>query len=289
MNGASAYLTTQASDVPVIGDASDQDPAWSGTGNNMFGAQPTGTAGAAYTIIGDYFETVGGTKMAGASFNVASSAGALDAAAASAEAAGLEVGYTNTEVPFGTSDVGAIVLGIKDSGADVLYLPITFDTALAIVQGLRQNDVDLKGILAATGYGNDLLESQPAVEAAQGVSFSIAYAPVSLGTPATDRLKAGVQSQGIESGIPTYAMISGWLNTELLLYGLEEAGCDASGEEFIAAVNESNTYDGGGLFPNPIDYTTTEISEQCQYFVTLEGEEFVPVEGASPLCGTPLE
>jgi branched-chain amino acid transport system substrate-binding protein len=181
------------------------------------------------------------------------------------------------------------VLGIKDSGADVLYLPITFDTALAIVQGLRQNDVELTGILAATGYGNDLLESEPAVEAAQGVSFSIAYAPVSLGTEATDRLKSAVQAQGIQSGIPTYAMISGWLNADLLLYGLEQAGCDASGADFISTVQQSTTYDGSGLFPNPIDYTTTEVTEQCQYFVTLEDHDFVPVEGASPLCGTPLD
>jgi branched-chain amino acid transport system substrate-binding protein len=289
MNGASTYLTTQAADIPVLGDASDQDPAWRALDNNLFPAQPTADAGAAYTIIGEYFDTVGGTKMAGASFNVASSAGALDGAATSAEAAGLDVGYVNTEVPFGTSDVGAIVLGIKDSGADVLYLPITFDTALSIVQGLRENDVDLKGILAATGYGNDLLESEPAVEAAQGVSFSIPYAPVSLGTEATDRLANAVRDQGVESGIPTYAMISGWLNADLLLYGLEQAGCDASGADFISAVSESDTFDGSGLFPHPIDYTTEEVTEQCQYFVTLEDHEFVPVEGAAPLCGPRLE
>ncbi|SEP04872.1 ABC transporter substrate-binding protein [Trujillonella endophytica] len=287
--GASAYLTTQASDVPVLGDASDQDPGWRALDNNMFQAQPIPDAGAAYTVIGDYFDTIGGTKIAGASFPVASSSGALDAAAVSAEEAGLDVGYLNTEVPFGSTDVGAIVLGIRDSGADVLYLPITFDTALAIVEGLRQNDVELAGILAATGYGNDLLESEPAVAAAQGVSFSIAYAPVSLGTESTERLANAVREQGIESGIPTYGMVSGWFNADLLIYGLEQAGCDASQTDFIAAVNESDSYDGSGLFPAPIDYTTTEADELCQYFVTLEGEEFVAVEGAAPLCGTRIE
>ncbi len=287
--GGIQFLTTQASDIPVLGDATDQNPGWREPGNNLFQSQAVPDPAHVFGQLGEYFSAIGGTTFAGASFPVQASQAALESAAESAEAAGLEVGYTNTEVPFGTSDVGAIVLGIRDSGADVLYLPITFDTALAVVEGLRQADVELKGIVAATGYGNDLLESEPAVAAAQGVSFSLGYAPAALETEATERLASAVRDQGIESGIPAYAMASGWFNADLLLHGLELAGCDAPRADFVAALDQDSTWDAGGLYPNPIDYTTAEIDQVCQYFVTLEGEEFVPVEDASPACGERID
>jgi ABC-type branched-subunit amino acid transport system substrate-binding protein len=286
--GASQFVTSQAAGVPVLGDASDQSPEWRATGNNMFPAQPVPDPEAVYPIQGEYMKAVGGTKMGGAAFPVAASQGALESVAESAEAAGLDVGYLNTSFPIGSTDVGPIVLGVQDSGTDVLYLPITFESALAVVEGLRQNDVELAGVLAATGYGNDLLESAPAVEAAQGVSFSVGYAPVEMGIEATDRLAAAVRDQGVESGIPTYAMTSGWFNADLLLHGLELAGCDASQQEFIDALNQDDTFDASGLYANPIDYTVEDQPESCLWFVTLQGEEFVPVEDAAPACGERL-
>ena len=39
-------------------------------------------------------------------------------------AQGLDPVYTNTTVDFGTTDVGPLVLGIKNSGADAVYLPL---------------------------------------------------------------------------------------------------------------------------------------------------------------------
>ena len=287
--GATQFVSSQAAEVPVLGDASDQSPEWREPGNNMFPAQPVPDPEAVYSIVGEYMAAVGGTTFGGAAFPVAASQGALEAAALSAEEAGLERGYLNPNFPIGSTDVGPIVLGIKDSGSDVLYLPITFDSALAVVEGLRQNDVELAGVLAATGYGNGLLESAPAVEAAQGVTFSVGYSPVEMETEATERLAAAVREQGVESGIPTYAMTSGWFNADLLLHGLEVAGCDATQAEFVEALNADDTYDASGLFANPIDYTVQDQPELCLWYVTLEGEEFVPVEGASPACGERID
>ncbi|WP_051683938.1 ABC transporter substrate-binding protein [Blastococcus sp. URHD0036] len=283
--GATQFVTTQGAGTPVLGDVTDQSPEWREVGNNMFPAQPVPDPEAVYSNTGEFFETIGATTFGGVAFSVPASAAALQSAADSAEAAGLEVGYLNPNVQFGSTDVGPIVLGIKDSGTDGVYLPITFDTALAVVQGLEQEGVETKGILAATGYGADLLDNPVAIEAAQGVSFSIGYAPVSLGTEATERLANAVRDEGVESGIPGYAMSSGWLNADLLLHGLEVAGCDATQQEFIDALNQDDTFDASGLYGQPIDFTVADQAQSCQYYVTLEGEEFVPVEGASPACG----
>ena len=56
-------------------------------------------------------------------------------------ALGLDPAYTNTSIDFGASDVGAPVLGIKNAGADGVYLPMAAATNIAVAQGLQQNGV----------------------------------------------------------------------------------------------------------------------------------------------------
>ena len=66
-----------------------------------------------------------------------------------------------TSTPRSTSAAptsGRSCSGIKNSGADGLYLPLDADTNFAIVQGLQQNGVKMKANVLATGYGQDLLD-----------------------------------------------------------------------------------------------------------------------------------
>ena len=92
--------------------------------------------------------------------------------------------YTNTTVDFGSTDVGPQVLGIKNSGADAVYLPLVAGSNIAVVQGLAQNGVKMKSTVLATGYGQPLLD-QP-VSATFGPEVIMA-----------DRLRAGgAEDQG---------------------------------------------------------------------------------------------
>ena len=74
-------------------------------------------------------------------------------------AVGLDPVYTNTTVEFGTSDVGPLVLGIKNSGADAVYLPMVAASNIAVIEGLAQNGVEMKANVLATGYGQAFLDS----------------------------------------------------------------------------------------------------------------------------------
>lgn len=111
----------------------------------------------------------------------------------SAEHAGLTRGYVNERVPLGPMDVGPVVLGIKESGADVLYTLVLPDTAFALVAGLRQAGVQMKSVLLATGYGADLLESPPAIGVAQGIGFLTSYSPVEMNNDATRAWSAALK------------------------------------------------------------------------------------------------
>jgi ABC-type branched-subunit amino acid transport system substrate-binding protein len=288
--GASPFLVSQAGSVPVFGGAWDGAQEWNATDDNLFNSAPVPNYDIVYGQAGEFMAAQGATKVAGIAVNSPSSQDGLENGMRSIDAAGLERGYVNDSVPFGSTDVGTLVLGIIDSGADAVYTTLNFDTSLAIVAGLKQADYPVKVFYSPTGYGADLLESEPAVQAGQGVTFGTSITPVELDTPATQALREGlIEHSDNESGIPGFYESQGWLGADLLLHGLEEAGCDAAQEDVVAALQSDEDWDANGLYPSPIPQTTVEYEEQCSFYVTLEGESFVPVEGASPLCARPVD
>ena len=113
---------------------------------------------------------------------------------------GLKPVYTNTTVDFGSTDVGPQVLGIKNAGADAVYLPLVANSNLAVVQGLAQNGVKMKSAVLATGYGQPLLD-QP-VSKTFGPTYVLAtgYAPVELKTKATKQFQADLKKYAERHG-----------------------------------------------------------------------------------------
>ena len=287
--GASPYLTTQASGTPVFGGAWDGAQEWSATDDNLFNSGFVPDYETVYTTAGEFLKEQGATTVAGIAYVSPSSQAGLESGMASIDAAGLERGYINNSVQFGSTDVGPMVLGILDSGADAVYTTINFDTSLALVAGLKQAGWD-GTFISPTGYGADLLQSAPAVEIGQGVIFSSAFTPVESETEATQALKSALQEYtDNESGIPGFYESQGWFGADLFLYGLEQAGCETSQGEVISTLQQTDDWDAGGLYPKPIPQSTTEYDEQCSFYLRLEGDTFVPVDGAEPFCGTPVE
>jgi len=289
--GGSQFMTTQAKAVPLIGGGFDGAPEWSSLDNNLFATlPPLDNSSVTHSTVGDYFKAKGGAKLAIVAYDSPSASQIAEAALKSAEAAGLEKGYFNDTVPFGSTDVGAIVLGIINSGADVLQLYVEPTTSFSVVAGLKQAGYEMKSMVSAIGYGADLLASEPAIQAGQGVTFATPSAPIELNTPATQRLAKALQEHaGSDSGIPGFAQSMGWQAADLFLHGLELAGCDASSQEVVDALRADNTWDADGLYPKPRDFGEAGIDESCYYYVTLEGKAFVPDPDATPLCGGIIE
>ena len=283
--GAAPYATTGGKGTPVIGAGTDGAKQWDSTDNNLFPAVPVPQFGKVYSTTGLYFKGVGGTKVAGLAFGTPSATGSLEANLKSAEAAGLTRGYVNKSIPLGSTDVGAIVLGIIHSKADVVTMSLNPDTAFAVVAGLKQAGYKTKATLTATGYGADLLESKPAVQAAQDVSFLVGWEPVELKTAATEKFSKYLKKAGVTSGIPGFSQTVGWLMTDLFLHALDKAGCDASQAKLISTLRQDKTWNAGGLYGFSFDYSKAHQDKQCLYYLRLKGNEFVPEPGNTPLCG----
>lgn len=282
---AAEYLTTQASGTPVLGPATDGAPQWLENDTNLFPSSPPPLTDVAFTTTGEYLAQQGVTKVAGVAMAVPASQQALETVLQSTDAAGLERGYVNDNLPLGSEDVSGVVLGIQDSGSDGLYLPITTNSAVAVMQGLSQAHYDIKAAILASGYGASTLENQTFVDAAQGASFTVGYTPVEVENDATARLKESMEAAGVPDGIPDLGQIQGWMTADLLLHGLELAGCDASQEELMTALEGDTTWDSGGLLPKKFDFTDhRHLGQECSYFVKLQGNEFVPASDEA-ICG----
>jgi ABC-type branched-subunit amino acid transport system substrate-binding protein len=284
--GATQFATTAGKKVPFFGGAFDGAPAWNNTDNNLFGVLPPLDFSKAYSVAGDYAKSQGGTKVAAISYDSPAAKEGMEATLRSTDAAGLSRGYINEGVPFGSTDVGAIVLGIINSKSDVVQFGTNPETSFAVMAGLKQANYKVKALVSPTGYGADLLQSPTAVQAAQGLSFTAAWKPTELKTPQTEQMTTALKKYaGSTSGIPGFGQAMGWFTADLLLHSLELNNCDASQDKIIAGLRKDKTWDGDSLLPAARDFSTGSPDSQCSYYVKLEGNGFVPEKDASPLCG----
>lgn len=282
---AAPYLTSH--NVPVIG-AGEDGPEWI-TSKNMFSIFGALQTTKVATTMGKFFKMEGVTNLGVAAYSlpIASESGA--AAAASAEAAGIKVGYLNAKVSLG-SDVAPIVLAMKNAGVDGIVMQMDPDTAFGIIKGLRDQGVNLKVALLPTGYGGDLLQAGPgALAAAQNVYFLSGYELVEMQTTATKQFAADVKSAGIKTE-PTYAAYNGYISVGLLVRALKAAGANPTSASLITALSGIHDWDAVGLFgSHKLDINDRENivagADNCQWIAKLEGSTFKPVPGAIPVCG----
>lgn len=294
-NSAFAFLSYRYlldSKIPLIG--AGYDGTYYGQPGNEDLFSPSGNTapfdGSSFDNISKVMKKLGATKVAALAYAVVASGGA---AAKSFQqyavpAAGLKAVYTNTSVDYGTTDVGPLVLGIKNAGADAVFLPMVASTNFAVVQGLEQNGVDMKANVLATGYGQDLLDSPIAKTLGPNTVLINSFKPVELETKATTRFQADLKKYAGLTGVPDYGVYTGYIACELAILGLQRAGATPTRQGFIDGLHRLGTYDQAGLACQPVDISLENFgkfpSTGCQYFLQVKDGKFVPY----PRTGKPI-
>jgi branched-chain amino acid transport system substrate-binding protein len=233
---------------------------------------------------------LGAKKLASISYS-ASPSGTASVEAVQKYAApefGLEDAYTNTTLEFGTQDVQPIVLGIKNSGADGLYLPLDNDTNVAIIQALQQNGVKMKANVLATGYSQQLLDQPVAqIMTPNDVLLSV-YKPVELANdPAVKEFRANLKKYAGITGVPDYGAYTGYIACDMAITGLEEAGANPTRQGFVDGIRNLGKYDAAGLTCKPLQVgydtfgKTPETS--CNWFLIVEDGKFKVLNGGKPI------
>jgi branched-chain amino acid transport system substrate-binding protein len=232
----------------------------------------------------------GAKKIAGVAYgaSASSTASAKTTVNIAGPAQGLDPVYLNTTVEFGTSDVGPLVLGIKNAGADAAYLPMVASSNIALVQGLEQNGVQMKFNALMTGYGQSLLDSAAAKTLKPNTYFMQTYKPVEVNDKSTKQFQADLKKVGI-TGVPDYGKYTGYITCDLAITALEQMGKNVNREDFAPKFRALGKYDAAGLNCRPYDVgldTFGKFPETgCIYGTQIKNGKFVVVNKGKPVIG----
>ena len=288
--GAYRYLVQQ--DIPVVGSGFD-GPEWGQQPNtNLFSTtDPFDAHLPQYTGLANFVKQHGGSNLACLGYGISpSSSSAAKGCHLSAMHEGLRSGYLNTSIPFGSVDMGSVALGMTSAGSDSVYLAMDNNTNFAVIAAAKQAGINLKVVVAATGYGQTLLDDPSAVSTGQGAYFVTAGAPIELNTAATRQFKSALAKYEGFTGIPGFDWYEGWQDADLVIRGLQAAGKNPTRQSFIDNLHKVTGWDAGGLLPAPVDFSLAHFGkaapQTCGWYVTLRGTRFVPVPAnGKPVCG----
>ena len=190
-----------------------------------------------------------------------------------------------------STDVGPVVLGIKNSGADGVYLPLDSNTNFSIVQQLQQNGVETKANVLATGYSQDLLDQPIAKTITPNDVMQSSYKPIELGGKAIKTFTSNLKKGGI-TGVPNYGVYTGYITCDMAILGLKNAGDNPTRQSFVDGLRKTNggIYDSAGLTCNPIDLSYEHFGkiadrESCLYYVQVKDGKFVVYNNGKPIRG----
>ena len=267
-----SYRYLKDKGVPTIGGGFDGTYYGEKGNENILSALGNSApfTGLSYTTSTKVMKQLGATKSAAIAYgaSASSSASAKTLQDFAAPAVGIDPVYTNTTVEFGTSDVGPIVLGIKNSGADAAYLPLVAESNFAILQGLAQNAVKMKALVLPTGYGQGLLDSPLAKTLGPEVVFFQTYKPVEINDKATKQFQADRKKEGL-SGVPDYGQYTGYITCDLAITALQQMGKDVNREDFAPKFRELGKYPETG----------------CSYYMQVKNGKFVVMNKGKPVTG----
>jgi len=282
-----AKLPVIAANVGGLPDFSD--PANTG----LFDVYGYGKQSVVTTTLGEYLKSQGATKIAAIGYgNSPNSKLGTQNAVESAKAAGLEVGFFDTTLSAGSTDVGPLIQKIKDSGADAVYSPVVPATGYALVKGLARAGVHLKAAVLATGYAQAVIDDPANREAAKGVSFMVLGSPIEAQTAGTKEFSEAIAKYAGVTGIPDFSQYLGWMATDAFVDGLSLPGAADDPATFMTELRKA-TWDGAGL-QAPINYAdvkpTKPLEDQnnCTNFVLFDGQKFT-LQGGKPVCGKVVE
>jgi len=280
--------------VPVTGGFFD-GPEWGEQPyTNMF-ASDVGSVDPKYPVntgIGAFMKSHGGTVVCSYGYSISpSSARSAYGTALSFEHVGGKEGVLDTSVPFGSVDMTTEALVAKQKGCNAFYAGLDDNSNYALATALDQDGVKAKVLVFPTGYEPSVINST-AWSAVQGDYFDTTFRPFQLPDAATQQMKSALDTYEhfTSSEFPNFSQYESWLGADLMIKGIQLAGTNPTHASIITALRNLKSYNGNGLLPSTINYSTVfghDPAESCGWYLRAEQSGFVPVS-SQPVCGTDL-
>jgi branched-chain amino acid transport system substrate-binding protein len=281
--------------VPMLGGGFDGSYYYETGNENIVSAYGDGTPvpGLTYDNVGKVMKQAGAKKGGAIGYGVSPSSSETAKATVNyaVPAVGLQKGYLNTAVDFGTTDVGPIVLGIKNAGTDAIYLPLDSSTNLAVISGLQQNNVPMKATISATGYGQALLDQPASKTLTAHDYFQTAYKPVELGGSAVKTFQQNLKKYAGVTGVPGFGEYTGYVSCDLFIVGLKAAGKNPTRQSWVDGIRTTNggIYDNAGLTCGNRNFSKANfgkvVKDSCIYYTYVKDGKWKVAFGGKPTTG----
>jgi branched-chain amino acid transport system substrate-binding protein len=280
--------------VPVTGGFFD-GPEWGEQPyTNMF-ASDYGSVDQKYPVnteIGAFMKSHGGTVICSYGYGISpSSSRSAYGTVLSFKHAGGKEGVLDTTVPFGSVDMTTEALVAKQKGCNAFYAGLDDNSNYALATALRQDGVKTKVLVFPTGFEPSVINST-AWPSVQGDYFDSAFRPFQVPNAGTQQMKAALDKyvHFTSSEFPNFSQYESWLGADLMIKGIQQAGKNASSSGVIKALRNLKSYNGNGLLPNTINYSTIfghDPAESCGWYLRAQKNGFVPIS-SQPVCGKDL-
>jgi branched-chain amino acid transport system substrate-binding protein len=286
-----AAKTPQQQGVPVTGGFFD-GPEW-GTQpyTNMF-ASDAGSVDPKYPVntgFGNFIKAHGGKILCSYGYGISpSSTRSAIGTADSMQRAGGQVGQLDTSIAFGSVDMTTPALVAKQKGCDTFYAGLDDNSNFALAEALKQAGVKPKVMIFPTGFESQLVHS-PSWAAVQGGYFVSEFRPFQLPDAGTRQMQSALEKYAHfnSSQFPNFSQYESWMGADLMIKGLQLAGKNPTQAGVIHALRGLKSYNGNGLLPQTIDYSTVfghDLPQTCEWYMIAKPNGFVPAS-SSTFCG----
>jgi branched-chain amino acid transport system substrate-binding protein len=231
----------------------------------------------------------GATNVGGLAYGISpSSTGSIKDTKTALESIGLKMGYENLSVDFGTTDVSTPVLAMKQANVDFAICSCVQSTVLAMVTGLKQAGSTAKSLSQASA-DSSLFSSASAAQAAQGMYYASTFPPLDTNNSASNTFVANIKAvdPSYKTGdYPSFGVVAAYLGSALMAEGLKVAGQNPTRQSFIQNLAQVTAWDADGLLPAPVGFNHfgTAQTTYCEFYVKVQGQGFVAVNGGKALC-----
>ena len=284
----------QQAGMPVTGGFFD-GPEWGQQPyTNMF-ASDVGSVDDKYpvnTSIGAFMKAHGGTVICSYGYGISpSSSRSAVGTNLSFVHAGGKVGVLDTAIPFGSVAMTTPALTAKQKGCNAYYAGLDNNSNDALATALEQEGVKPKVMVFPTGYESSAIGT-PAWKSVQGGYFETEFRPFSLPNAGTQQMQSALEKYAHFSSkeFPSFSQYESWLGADLMIKGLQLAGPNPTHASVISALRKIKSYNGNGLLPENINYSTAfghDLAKSCGWYMKAEKSGFVAVS-SQPWCGTDL-
>ena len=90
-----------------------------------------------------------------------------------------------------------------------------------------------------------------------------------------------------KSQFPAFSQYEAWLGADLMIKGIQLAGPNPTQTTVIKKLRGLKSYNGNGILPNPINYSTIfgkDMPQSCGWYLLADKNGFAPTS-ANAFCG----